>query len=392
MTNPEEMQSNAPPPNSAITIWNSRSGILDFGNVVISEVPLIRKFKIKNHSSFKIQTNIKSYNSTGITNITEANELIEKTITGLPIISVRPESISIEPNAIEEIEVIFRPDRYRVYPYREDFQIIVGETDEILHLGVIGRVFLRQYNLLPVNGLDEMIYFHNYNNNVSNSTMKNELNQLLEYNFYKSTLYNIYYEDKLQFYYHEPIRKMINESKEQFQLIETIAANIPTLIIKFPNPYDSNVLPESYVIVDNPAGNAAAAPAKGKAPAANAAPAIAGVTYRKQIKKLKLLSAKSGNNSREVATPPGSFEIIFPAATKDVGIFTVNVEKGVISNTKDEILEIACTQPKPRTLGGVPVGSWKTFDLIVSLKGGYFPTDQSDENKVGIKLMAFDSI
>lgn len=382
-----------PPKTSAVTIWNNRSGILDFGNVVISDIPIIRKFVIKNHSSFRIQANIRRFSSNGITNLSEKQEMIEKTVIGLPVISVRPEEVSIEPNSSEEIEVIFRPDHYRLYPYREDFQVIVGETDEILHVGVIGRVFTRQYNLLPSNVLDELMYYHNYNNNLSNTHLMNECYQILEKNFLKGTLFNTYAEEKLQFYYQENIRKLISESKNQFQLLP-MKLTFPYMILKFLNPYDSNVSPDTYVVVDNPTGSAPVAGKAAKTPSAKDAPppSTTATTYRKQTKKLKLFSAKSGNNGKEVANPPGTFEVQLSQPAKDSGLFSVSVEKGNVTPAKDEFIEISCTQPKPRSLGGVPVGSWKTYDAIVILKGGYFPGDETDENRVPIKLMAYVSI
>ena len=296
-------------------------------------------------------------------------------------------------NQSEEIEVIFRPDHYRVFPYREDFQVIVGETDEILHVGVIGRTFLRQYNLLPTAVLDELMYYHNYNNNLNNTSLMNECNQILEKNFLRATLFNLAIEEKLQFYYQENIRKLVKESKEQFQLAE-VKLSFPYLIVKFPNPYDVNVLPDSFVIVDNPQGLAAGAGGgKGGGKGGAVPAAVPGVTYRKQVKKLKIVSAKSGNNVKEVANLPGAYEVILSQAAKDCGIFSVQLgEKGAVTPAKDEFIEIACTQPKPRALGGVPVGSWKTFDAVVSIKGGYFPSDEPEENKIPLKIMAFVSI
>jgi hypothetical protein len=385
-----------PPKTSAITIWNNRSGILDFGNVTISELPIIKKFTIKNQSSFKINTVIKRFNSNNITNISEARELIERTVVGLPIISIRPEIVSIEPNKSEEIEVIFRPDHYRVLPYREDFQILVGETDEILHVGVMGRTFIRQYNILPASVLDELYYYHNYNNNLNNTQLQNECYQILEKNILKQTLFNLNIEENLQFYYQDNVRKLVSDSKDQFQLLP-VKLSFPYFILKFNNPYDANVSPDSYLIVDNPqgaVGGAAGGAGKGAkgATSANLNPGgTMGTTYRKQSKKFKLFSAKSGNSSREL-TNPGNYEVQLSQAAKDCGFFTVVGEKGTITPAKEEMIEIACTQPKPRALGGVPVGSWKTYDATVVIKGGYFPIDEADENKIPIKLMAFVSI
>jgi hypothetical protein len=176
-----------------------------------------------------------------------------------------------------------------------------------------------------------------------------------------------------------------------------VKLSFPYFILKFNNPYDANVSPDSYLIVDNPQGGVgggaggAGKGAKG-ATSANLNPAgTMGTTYRKQSKKFKVFSAKSGNSTREL-TNPGNYEIQLSQAAKDCGFFTVVGEKGTITPAKEETIEISCTQPKPRSLGGVPVGSWKTYDATVVIKGGYFPTDETDENKIPIKLMAFVSI
>jgi len=353
-----------PPP----THWNPRSGILDFGQILASETPTLRKFTIKNHSTFTIQANIQRCLNAQLPLITDKYNYYEKTLTGLPVISVRPEQISIGANESEEIEVIFRPDHMRVMPYREEFDIIVGETDEILRLGVIGRVWHRQYQALPDLSSDELLF----NNSFATGTF-GAIDDGLSYSLYDN------------------VRLLSLQAKKSLSLSPCV---LPEIVLQFPNPFDAHAKPDSYTLLDP---NAAAVPVVGKGgkappPVTTAVTPTSTASWaRRQLKRLRLFGAKSSNPVRE-STTPGTFELLLSTPAKRSGLFSLSVEKGVLTNTKDEVVEIQCTQPPPRELGGVPVGSWKTFDLVLVLKGGWFPANETDEQRVAVKLMAFVSV
>ena len=369
-----------PPPlaSSALNItyketWNSRSGILDFGHVLVTGIAeqniTIKKFTIKNRSTFPIEALITRASCFGITTPKRREALIERTASGLPIISVRPEQVTIQPNSSCEIEVIFRADRCRFLPFREDFDVAVGQTDERLRVGVLGRAWTRQFTLIPDSPLDEP----------------------LMNNWLRATVGSC--EDILGNHYLENVRKAAREANEEFLINTEAPIDKPYITLKFNDPYDKNAGPESYVVVDP---NALVAPAKGKPPK-DIPPPNPDAVQRRQTKKLRIVTAKSGIES--VNTPAGAkgpvtatFELVLSQAAKDCGIWSFNVDKGTVTAGKDEIIDVICTQPKPRMLGGVSVCSWKTFDATVIIKGGLFPSDEKEESHVPIKLLAFVSI
>lgn len=376
-----QLQGLLPPPpaiaSSELTVvnkeaWNPRSGILDFGHVFVTANPehniTIKKFSIKNCSTFAIEALITRASCIGVSNVNKQQSLIEKTAQGLPIISVRPERVSIEPGTMVDIEVIFRPDRYRFLPFREDFEVAVGTTDEKLRVGIIGRAWNRQFNVIPDSPLDEP----------------------LMNNWLVATTGAV--DDVAEGHYAEAVRKANKQAKESLKLLPTKGSlSRPFITLKYPDPFAKDAAPDSYVVVDP---NAAAG---GKAKGKEVAPVSTEEGLRKQMKKLKLVTAKAGIEAGNVAAAGGkggasTFELILSPEAKDSGIWSFNVEKGNVTAGKDEIVEVICTQPKPRQLGGVSVGSWKTFDATVLIKGGIFPSDESEDNHIPIKLMAFVSI
>jgi hypothetical protein len=377
-----QLQGLIPPPppiaSSALNItnketWNTRSGILDFGHVLVTGSAenniTIKKFTIKNLSTFPIEALITRASCDGIVAPKKREALIDRTASGLPIISVRPEQVMIEPNTSADVEVIFRPDRYRFLPFREDFDVAVGQTDERLRVGVIGRSWMRQFVLIPDSPLDEPLM-----NNWLRATVGAS-------------------EDCLSNHFMESVRKAARAAREELLIQTDEPWDKPFITLKFDDPYDINASPDSYAIVDP---NAQAAPTKGKPPK-DVPPPNPDAVQRRQTKKLRIVTAKSGIES--VNSPPGAkgpitgtFEIVLSQAAKDSGIWSFNTDKGAITAGKEEIVEVFCTQAKPRMLGGVSVCSWKTFDATVVLKGGLFPSDEKEENHVPIKLLAFVSI
>eukprot|EP01033_Poteriospumella_lacustris_P001415 gene1415-1025_t len=242
----------APPPLPAI---HPRSGVVDLGHVLVSDAATTKKLGIKNTSQFPVTITIYRSNLTGRAYTAAAQaginaslttraqrELTDSTATGQPIVSIRPTRIVIPPNATEDVEVIYRPDRVPARGYhREDFELQVGQTDEVLSLGVVGRPTTRQYTVVIENSSDDL-----------------------------TGLYS--------------------------QWLQVTA----------------------MPVVD----------------------------------------------AAQSALTPG----------------------------KDESIEVVCMQPRPRHLGGVAVGAWKSFTATVVIKGGWFPPGESDEQRIPIQLQAFVSI
>ena len=53
------------------------------------------------------------------------------------------------------------------------------------------------------------------------------------------------------------------------------------------------------------------------------------------------------------------------------------------------VIEVTCTQTVPKCIGGLVVGSWKSFSLQVLLKGGWVASGRPDESSVDVILKAF---
>ena len=110
--------------------WSSRCGILDFSNTVACDL-VKKKFSIQNSSTFAVDVNIMRVSGKGLSP-SQQTELLDRTAAGLPIISFRPEKVSIAQGETQEIEVVFRADRGRFDPFREELEVAVGQTDEVL--------------------------------------------------------------------------------------------------------------------------------------------------------------------------------------------------------------------------------------------------------------------
>ena len=91
-------------------------------------------------------------------------------------------------------------------------------------------------------------------------------------------------------------------------------------------------------------------------------------------------------------SPPGTYEVVLGAAAVKSGLFTVAPDKGSLAGGAATNVEIVCTLPKPKGLGGLAVGSWQAFSATVTLKGGWFPQGEKDENQVAVELMVFVSL
>ena len=83
--------------------------------------------------------------------------MADRVATGAPIFTFRPEKVRLQPGGHQRVEVMFRPDRYRFYPFREELQIEKTSTSyrEILRVGLCGRARDRQLYVVPARPIDE---------------------------------------------------------------------------------------------------------------------------------------------------------------------------------------------------------------------------------------------
>jgi hypothetical protein len=91
-----------PPPAPWGTNKNG-SGILDFGNVLVGDV-VTNNFTVTNHSSFAIDVTLIRAVCTGLSPYDQLNEITNRTLTGLPIFSYRPEGVRLQPGERLDVE------------------------------------------------------------------------------------------------------------------------------------------------------------------------------------------------------------------------------------------------------------------------------------------------
>ena len=202
-----------PPPN-----WSSNSGILDFGNCLMLDNQIVKKFTIQNKSTFTIDARIIRVVSDSLSPGQQA-ALLERTAAGLPVFSFRPERVQIARGTAAEVEVTFRPDRGRFHPFREDLDIFIGKTDEVYRVGVIGRAWARQYLVTPQDPRDEAF----------NSATTKGVSVV---------------EDTLAIHSSSLVR---TASKESRKTIGVLFPDSPNILLRFPDPFDPDADPASYV-------------------------------------------------------------------------------------------------------------------------------------------------
>ena len=73
----------------------------------------------------------------------------------------------------QQVEVTFRPDRFRYLPYREELQIrkTLTSYESILRINLVGRSIGNQLHVMPSKPSHELFAYHlndnNHNNNVN---------------------------------------------------------------------------------------------------------------------------------------------------------------------------------------------------------------------------------
>lgn len=338
----------APPPT-----WNSRCGLVAFGECVASDV-VVKKFSIANSSSFAVDVNIARLLGKGLSP-SQAGELIERTANGLPVISFRPEKVNIAQGATQEIEVYFRPDRGRLDPFREDLEVVVGQTDEVLKVGIVGRSWTQQVYVATSNPQDEP--FHKAMEPGGSGVPA--------------------VEDMVGMHPDPAVRKVSIEVKGKIGIAPMKDAPVK---LEYPDPFATDANPATYTEADS-----GAAPAKGKG-AAPAAPAGA----RSQVRRI-LVGCSEVKDGRAGAGN-GTFEIAPSLEFTECGLFSLSVDKGAVNAGASVPVDITCALPKPRGVGGLSVGSWKEYKVEVVIKGGWRPQGAPEETRVPVVLACFVSL
>ena len=305
--------------------WSPLGGILNFGNVISTD-ERIKKFTIHNKSLFTIEATIERAICAGVPP-SKQNDLIQRTLTGLPIFSCRPEVVVIPEGGSVDVEMIFRPDRSRLYPFREDFNILVGKGDHPVKICSFGRSRSRQMIVRTVNPYDEPFI----NENIQDETD----------------------EDIFLSHSSEKIRSITNNL---YQLHS---------IGKVPDPIIKLAFPDPYIEQDD------------------------GVSIKIQSKQLAINCLEFYYDSRQVGSGPGSYEFKLSEEAVKSKYFTLINDKGNVPVGGELLLTINCTLPRPKGLGGLEVGSWQVFQSNLVLKGGWRPVGEDADVIIPVLLSAY---
>lgn len=380
-----EIQGLLPAPNN----WGGPlGGILDFGSAVAMDV-ITKKITVVNKSLFNVHVSITRILGEGLSPF-DQSKVIERTITGLPIFSYRPENATIEQGKSLDVEVVFRADRARVDPFREDLKIDVGQSDGDIKVCVCGRTFSRQLFLVPANPLDEP-FAKLMLQTLAQKPLDEKPFEINPVNGKKIPLSqdsdflpnpNNIVEDILGTNRIAEVRSNIQQARANFGL--DLQLRKPLKIkLEYPDPFSDAADASSYVTIDPGASSVGA-----KAGAKGAQSAQSSISGRQQSRKLVISSAKV-MDGRPNSLAAGTFEVALSPEAVRTGMFRVSLEKGPVNVGSDVTVEIFCTLPTPKGVGGLQVGSWQTFPGIVSLKGGWKADGEPEEVKVEFLLSAF---
>jgi hypothetical protein len=322
----------------------SLGGIVNFGHVIATD-ERSRKFTITNKSLFTVDIRIERAICAGILSSSKQSEVIQRTLHGLPIFSYHPERAVIPQGGSIEIEMIFRPDRARVAPFREDFNILVGKGDQPIQISSFGFVRSRQLGVRPVNPLDEPF--------INEMTIQDETD-----------------EDIFATHSSETIRHLTQELSLRHGVGITPQ---PIIKLSFPDPYQ----PKNDKDKDR----------EGEEEGEGEEEEDDGVTLKVQMKQI-LISCLEFSESRQ-GSCPGSYELKLSEEAVKSKYFTIQNDKGNVSIGGEVILTIHCTLPRPKGLGGLEVGSWQIFPSQLLLKGGWKPLGEESDVVVPILLSAY---
>jgi len=351
-----ELQGLAPPPFN----WNARCGLLDLGGLVPLD-RIVKTFTIVNKSAFAVDVNVFRAAGRGLSPAARA-DLVERSASGVPIISFKPEHVNIPQGASTEITVTFEPDRGRFMPFREDLEVVVGQTDEILKVGIVGRCWARQCYVIPANPVDEP--FHQVMLPGGSGVAP--------------------VEDILRSHPVPMVRQAAIEAAEKSRVG---MPPLPPLTLEFPDPFAAGADPTSYNEV-GAGGAPAAAAAKGAKGAPSASSALPGA--RSQIKKILVGCAKVEDG--RTGSGNATFEVLLSQRAKDSGLWQLSTDKGSVNVGQEVPVEVVCTLNKPLGVGGLAVGSWETYQAEVVVKGGWAAAGDGQETRVTLMLRCFVSL
>jgi len=344
-----ELEGLAPAPKT----WDPRCGLLDMGAVVPADAAT-RSFTIVNRSAFAVDVNIARAAGKGLSPAARS-ALVERTAAGGAVIAFRPERCNIAQGGSATVTVTFDPDRGRFEPFREDLEVVVGQTDEVLRVGVVGRCWARQCYVVPANPADEPFFQVALPGGSGVAPVEDPLRS-------------------------HPSAEVRQAAKAVADTLRLELPTPPPLRLDFPDPFSPSADPASFVEV----GAAAAA---AKPPAKGAAAPTAAAGARSQTKKILVGCAKVSDG--RLGSGPGTYEVVLSQRAKDSGLWSLGADKGTVNAGQEVPVDVTCTLNKPRGVGGLAVGSWENYEATVVLKGGW---GEPQEARVPVVLRCFVSL
>jgi hypothetical protein len=296
--------------------WStSLGGLLDFDNVLALD-QVVKKYTINNKSQFPVEATIQRAVCQDVLPLKQS-EMIQRTVSGLPIFSYRPEFAVIPQGGSVDVEVIFRPDRARFFPFREDFNILVGKGDNPIRITAFGRAWSRQLFIRTIDPYDEP--------------------------FIKKPFGDETDEDLLLSHFSPQVR---NHALSASQAMGIGKMNDPSITLEYPDPFASGIETQNPTMKDTD-------------------------TVRAQTRQIAVCCANV--HEPRLGSSPGTFEVKLDKCAVDSKYFTIVNDKGNVPIGGEVFVSITCTLPRPHGLGDLEVGSWQCFSASVTLKGGWRP-------------------
>lgn len=321
------------------SISSPSDGLLDFKNVVVSD-SVTKKVSIVNKSAFPVEISIKRSCLASLP-IAQHASFIQRNSEGKQLFSFSPENAYIQPGEAVEFECMFSPGNAQFEPFKENVSIYAGSTYLVMSLCLCGKVWDRQL-IVTASEAHEESFVSNYGS-ASNGWM---------------SLYSDVY--------NSPEASAVLAAS-RFELLGLEIKKGAALCLEFQDPFGP--------LFDSAGVDSAKAKAQ--------KPGV-----KQQVKRLCILSVKM-QSSRHGSTSNGTFEIIPSRALKESGLWSFSVEKGAVPAGGNVNVDVTCTQPQPKGLGGLHLGSWQSYNLSLSLKGGWISEGKQDESRIEVVLKAF---
>ena len=318
--------------------------VLDFKNIVVSDV-ISKKFKVVNKSGFEVHILIKR---ASLVNIPPSKQSahIQRNAFGQALVSFSPENFFVGSNSSVEIECIFRPTSPSRVPCVEELLVLAGDHTLVRSISLVARFWGRQLITVPVTAVEERFL-------QSPATLSHDFDE-----------------------------SMVTSADARLKLDQAqgdiMGINLnreADIVLTFPDPFaeSSDAKTVSSLSTD---GN------KGKVAKPNA------VTNRSQVKKLIVQSIKM-SESRQNSGNTGSFELLLSKEIKECGLFSFNLEKGNVAAGASSTIEVTCSQAEPKGIGGLVVGSWKSYAFKILLRGGFVIEGDPEDTYATVMLRAF---